>query len=257
VEWRVLDSAIARLTPDSNLEATSRTIQGVRAGLARVVATVGRWRTDTAFVRVGLSRVSLLEDDFSTLHWRVLGDPVPIRLRERQGQALLLRAGRDWDSGVLSRGTAPLVPGLTVEATLDAPWSAAPDISTEASMALVAPEEFAIIDSLAPQFLRLASISWKGASSRLAYAVGKEIFTEPMGLVATGPRRFAIHVEDDTTVSFFVDRTLRWRSTLRLAAPRAGTRAQIWIAGRSTQDQVRVSAVSVALSARVQSAKKD
>jgi DNA-binding SARP family transcriptional activator len=250
VEWRVLDTAVARLTPDSGAEASSRVIQGVRGGLARVVATVGRWRSDTALVRVGLARVSLLEDELSNVHWRLLGDPVPMRSGERQGRGLLLRAGRDWDSGMLSRGTVPMVPGLTLEATLDAPWSAAPDISTEASMALVAPEEFAAIDSAAPQFLRLASISWKGAAGRLAYAVGKEIFTEPIGAVTTGSRRFSIRVDDDTTVSFFVDRTLRWRSTLRLAAPRAGTRAQIWIAGRATQDRVRVSAVSVALSAR-------
>jgi DNA-binding SARP family transcriptional activator len=257
VEWRVLDSAIARLTPDSNVEATSRSIHGVRAGLARVVATVGRWRSDTTFVRVGLSRVSLLEDDFSSAHWLILGDPVPSHSGERQGRTLLLRAGRAWDSGVLSRGTAPLVPGLTLEATLDAPWSAAPDISTEASMALVAPEELAAIDSAAPQFLRLASISWKGAAGRLAYAVGREIFTEPTGAVATGSRRFAIRVEDDTTVSFFVDRVLRWRSTLRLAAPGSGTRAQIWISGRATQDQVRVSGVSVALAARAHTTKDD
>ncbi|HEY8176520.1 MAG TPA: AAA family ATPase [Gemmatimonadaceae bacterium] len=257
VEWRVLDTAIARLTPDSGAEASSRMIQGVRGGLARVVATVGRWRSDTALVRVGLARVSLLKDELSNVHWRLLGDPVPMRSGERQGHGLLLRAGRDWDSGMLSRGTVPMVPGLTLEATLDAPWSAAPDISTEASMALVAPEESAAIDSAAPQFLRLASISWKGAAGRLAYAVGKEIFTEPIGAVTTGSRHFAIRVDDDTTVSFFVDRTLRWRSTLRLAAPRAETRAQIWIAGRATHDRVRVSAVSVALSARVRATKDE
>jgi hypothetical protein len=259
VEWRVLDSELARLTPDSNAEAASRTIQGVRAGLARVIATVGRWRSDTAFVRVGLSRVSLLEGDFSTERerWRALGNPVPIYTGERKNRALLLRAGRDWDSGILSRSAAPMVPGLTLEATLDAPWSAPPDISTEASVALVAPEEYAAIDSAAPQFLRLASISWKAAAARLAYAVGKEVFTEPIGAVPAGSRRLAIRVEDDTTVSFFVDNVLRWRSTLRLAAPRSGTRAQTWIAGRATQDRVRVSAVSVALSSRDRTAKKD
>ena len=250
IQWRILDGALARFTSDSDTASTMRTIQGVRTGLARVVAAVGRWRSDTALIRVGSEQVSLLQENFGDGldRWRVLGDPAP-SAGELQNPSLLLRAGRDWDSGILSRGTVPIVPGLTVQASIAAPWGTAPDVFTETSLGLVAPEDFASIDSSAPQFLRLASVSWKGASGRLAYAVGKEIFTEPTGESGRTSRRFAIRVEDDSTVSFFVDGARRWRSTLRLTA-RSGTHVQLWIAGRATHDMVRVSAISAALAAR-------
>ena len=259
VEWRVLDSALVRFVAKPDSASTTRTIRGVRLGLARVVATVGRWRSDTAFVRVGSTLVSLVREDFAggLGGWRLLGDPVPVLIHRPQARSLLLRAGRDWDSGMLSRGVVPMTPGLTVEATIVAPWNAAPDVFTESSVALVAPEDYAAIDSAAPQFLRLASISWKGAAGRLVFAVGKEIFTEPIGGSGSGSRRFAMRVENDSTVSFFVDDSKRWRSTLRLTTPSSGTRAQLWIAGRATRGLVHVLAVSVALSPSDRTGKKD
>jgi hypothetical protein len=252
IQWRILDSALARFGADTDTASTVRTIRGVRGGLARVVAGVGRWRTDTALIRIGSDQVSLVQENFAggLERWRVLGDPSPSRSGAREAPFLLLRAGRDWDSGILSRGAVPIVSGLTVQASIAAPWAAAPDVFTETSLGLVAPEDIAAIDSAAPQFLRLASISWRGASGRLVYAVGKEIFTEPTGGSGTISRRFAIRIEDDSTVSFFVDDSRRWRSTLRLTTPRSGTRGQLWISGRATHGMVHISAVSVALAAR-------
>jgi hypothetical protein len=144
-----------------------------------------------------------------------------------------------------------MAPGLSTSATVEAPWNVAPDIATEANLALVVPEEDAAIDATAPpQFLRLASISWKAAAGRLVYAVGKEVFSEPVGPSPARSRRLTLYVEADSTVTFAVDENSRWRSTLRLTTPRAGTRAQIWISGRATAEQVRVTSVSVTLAAK-------
>ena len=258
VEWRLLDTELLRFAGvDVDTTSTTRTVVGLRPGLARVVATVGRWRSDTVFVRVGSIQVSLLQDDFANNleRWRVLGEPRPIQAGKAQSRSLVLRAGRDWESGLLSTRLVPMAPGLTVDATFNAPWSSAPDVLTESSLALVAPEDYAAIDSTAPQFLRLASVSWKGAAGRFIYAVGKEIFTEPV--TGSQSSRFTMHVEDDGTVSFFVDDSRRWRSTLRITAPQSGTRAQLWISGRATKDLVRVTSVSVALSARDRALRRD
>lgn len=251
VEWRVLDTTFVRFTSDADTTSPARTVRGFRPGLARVAATIGRWRSDTAFVRVGSERISLLQETFADLTWwRALGNPPPTLAGNGDGRSLLLRASRDWDSGALSRATVPMAPGLSLTAMVEAPWNVAPDIATEANMALVVPEEDAAIDTAAPQFLKLASVSWKADAGRLVYAVGKEVFSEPVGASPARSRRLAMTVEDDSTVTFSVDDQTRWRSTLRLTTPRAGARAQIWISGRATAEQVRVTSVSVALAAK-------
>jgi hypothetical protein len=130
-----------------------------------------------------------------------------------------------------------------------APWTSPPDVTTEVSLSLVVPEENAVIDSIAPQFLRLASITWKADAGRFAFAVGKDVFTEAVPPSQGATRRLRMVVEPDSTVSFMLDDKQRWRSTLRLTAPRSGSRVQIWISGRGTGAQVRVLSVSVALAA--------
>jgi TolB protein len=252
VEWRVIDSALVRFGgSDADSMASMRRVVGLRDGVARIVATVGRWRSDTSFVRVGASRVALLSGAFSDglTEWRPLGVPAPEAGRTSDAGGLLLRAGREWDSGVLSRRTVPLAPHLTVEASVVAPWMSPPDVTTEVSLALVVPEDRAAIDSIAPQFLRLASITWKADAGRFAFAVGKDVFTEPVAPSHAGTRRLSMVIEPDSTVSFLLDDKRRWRSTLRLTAPRAASRVQIWISGRGTGDQVRISSVSAALAA--------
>jgi len=251
VEWRVIDTGLVRLGgEDSSAWEPRRRMVGLRDGIARIVGTVGRWRSDTAFVRVGTSSVTLLSAAFSggRREWMPLGVPAP-EIDRTAGGGLILRAGREWDSGVLSRGTLPLAPGLTIEASFIAPWTSPPEASTQVSLSLVAPEERAAIDSIAPQFLRLASITWKGDAGRFAFAVGKDVFTEPVAPVPIPERRLRLVVEPDSTVSFMIDDKRRWRSTLRLTAPRAGSRLQVWISGRGTGSQVRVSSVSAALAA--------
>ena len=248
VEWHVLDTAVARLSASEGPSGRSAPmLVGLHAGLARIVAIAARWRTDTAFVRVGSAAASLLEEDFDggLARWRALGRPPPAA-----GNAgLILRAGREWDSGVLLRDAVPLEPGLAVRAAIEAPWQDARDELIETSVALVAPEDESSIDATTPQFLRITSITWKAETGRLIFAVGKEVFTEPARL-ASGAHGLSIEIQRDSTVRFSVDGVQRWQSTLRIAAPRSGRRAQLWISGRATGDQVRLRRVSLSLAGR-------
>lgn len=250
VEWRVLDTGLVRLDSSADSASPTRSIYGARAGLARVAATVGRWRSDTAFVRVGAARIPLLEGLADLSRWRVLGTPAPAITGEGDGRSLVLRADRSWDSGILSRATVPVLAGLTVGAEIEAPWDSPPDIATDAAVALVVPEEDAAIDAVAPQFLKLASVSWKADARRFVYAVGREVYSEPVASQSRKSQRLTLYVEEDSTVSFAIAGQRRWRSTLRLISSRTGSRAQIWISGRATLGQVRLTFLSVALAAR-------
>jgi hypothetical protein len=146
--------------------------------------------------------------------------------------------------------TLPLLPGLELRATVEAPWDSTPDIATEASVSLVVPEEAANVDSLAPQFLKLASVTWKADAGRLVYAVGKEVFSEVIGMTSTPSREIRLLVENDSTVAFTLDGVPRWHSTLRIANPRTGAHAQIWIAARAVDGQVRLTSLSAKLLAK-------
>lgn len=237
VEWLVLDSAIAHAATSAGNDMR---LVGRRPGLVRVAGTVGRWRHDTTFVRIGDQPVPLLESESSVLRrWRAIGAPVPIASGD---QRILLRSDREWDSGILSRSTVPLLPGFVFESALELPLRGARDPATTVSVALVAPEDSSTIDPAAPQFLRYASFSWSADARRYAYAVGREVFTEPAGDSGQALLNLRLRVERDSTVSFAVDGRERWRSTLRVLG-RQGSRAHIWISGRATGSDVHVGGV--------------
>ena len=209
-----------------------------RAGLVRVVADAGRWRFDTALIRVGRTAVTLIEGRGAPADWRLLGYPAPIF--EPGGVAL--NGDGEWESGVLSRVVIPLAPSLVVRASLDSSTGTAQARSPSFSLALVAPEQPAALDSLAPQFLRYASLTWDSDARRLVYAVGREVFSEQ----GARPTTIVMRVESDSTVSFSVSGSQRWRSTLRISGARSASSAQVWLGGRST-GRLRVSGVRVML----------
>jgi DNA-binding SARP family transcriptional activator len=245
-EWSVLDSALARLVQPDDSASDSVVLVARRPGLARIVGNMGRWRYDTAFVRVGDRGVTLIEPSGDPLReWRVLGAPAPMRLAAGE---IVLNADREWDSGVLSRRTLPVLTGLTLTATLDVPLGAARDPSTAVSVSLVAPEDPASIDAAAPQFRRYASFTWSADADRFVYTVGREVFSEQASSVMeSSPFAVRLRVERDSTVSFRVDGRARWRSTLRVIGAGQEPRSQAWISGRATAGSARVSGIGVVL----------
>ena len=249
IEWKVLDSAFIAFADARDSNASTRRVRGVRQGLARVAATLGRWRSDTAFVRVGSDSIRMIDESFNDLSkWRALGRGA--RRLKGDERGLLLSGQRDWETGLLSRTILPLSPGLEVRVTIDAPWDATPDIASEASVSLIVPEDETSLDSVAPQFLKLVSVSWKADAGRLVYGVGKEVFSEAVGMTPARSRQIRIFVEEDTTVAFSLDGVPRWRSTLRVVNPRTGSRAQVWIAARAIEDQVRIKFFSAKLTTK-------
>lgn len=237
----VLDSMRARIIVDS--ATGTRHLVGRQAGLVRIVADVGRWRFDTASVRVGSAPLTLSDGPARPAEWRVLGDPRP----GVGSTGVALNGDREWESGILSRLVVPVVPGLSVSVSLSGAFASASAASSTVSIALVAPEHPTTLDSLAPQFLRHASLTWDADARRTIYAVGREVFSQQALLESeSGPVMIEIRVEPDSTVSFGIAGRQRWRSTLKLVGARSASRAQLWIGGRST-GAIRVSGVRVML----------
>jgi DNA-binding SARP family transcriptional activator len=259
VRFIILDSALvkASLRPviDSLHLSTRIRLFVTGKGLARVAISAGNWRADTAFIPIGQETLALVHEDFeSGLNksvWRTLGDPVPqlARARGANGSAALLPNGdREWESGLLSSKVFPVSPGLSVEALVQAPFAGAATSAGSLEMALVAADPAEVLDSVAPQFLRLARVAWLGDAGRLSYSVGREIFTEPITrLSGSSSHLVRISIGDDDLVSFFVDGVRRWKSSLRVRTSGDNSRAQLWLASQATGAKVSFDEVSVQL----------
>jgi DNA-binding SARP family transcriptional activator len=247
--WTVIDGEVIR-TPhrDSATSGSERRFVALRDGLGRVAVTIGGWRFDTAGVKVGEGSIILLRDGFDGngigAAWHALGQPTPTATR---GAGLSLNADREWESGVLSRATVPLRSGLSLRATLRAPFHIQ-TAATSASISLVAPEVSEDIDQVAPRFLRLIAMTWNADAGRFIYAAEREIFAEavPAGK-DSGARDVEILINADGTVSFLVDGVVRWRSTVRVLRLNRFTRAQVWLSGQDTGAQVLLNNVIVAI----------
>jgi DNA-binding SARP family transcriptional activator/dipeptidyl aminopeptidase/acylaminoacyl peptidase len=238
--FRVVDSDVASLA--SAGDSVSRLLIGRRSGLARVVASVGGWRVDTALVRLGTDAVVLADGSPDARQWRWLGHP-PSRATS---VGVVLNADGDSENGLLSRDIVPVMPGLELSADFDGLDAVALQRAS-LSVAVVAPEQAGVLDSLAPQFLRHISASWDGDARRLILAAGREVHAEQTALALDGSvLRFRLRVESDSTVSFHVGGVQRWRSSVKVIDARGVRRAQAWIGGRST-GALRVSAVRVEL----------
>lgn len=235
--WRLLDSALARAVAGS--ERNELRIVPLSNGIARIVASVGGWRSDTALVALGMGPITILGRDGSSRFWRSLGRPSPTVLTDN----VVLSSDREWDSGVLSGNTVPLVPGFVLQTTLQLPLSESRDPAAGATVALVEPEDSTTIDFDAPQFLRHASVSWSAESARLVYAVGREFFSEAVSLAVPAPGSpltVQMRIEHDSTISFRVAGQQRWRSSLRVITPRRSPRAQVWVSARATGDRAQL-----------------
>lgn len=268
VRWTLLDSGAARfvrvmdekqsLHSSDTSTSTSGWLVGRRSGFARLVASLGGWRTDTAYIPVGAGPLALAREDFesglSKDTWISLGEPAP-RVERRSGRlagaGLAPMADREWDSGVLSRSVFPIRSGLSLESWMRAPFTSTSVPSATAAIALVAEEPSEALDSVAPQFLRLVSITWRGDAGRIGYAVEQEIFTEPAAALGDGNAHlFRFTIESDGRVAFYADGKLRWRSTGRARRSGKNSSAQLWLGGRGTGAAVTFDDVSVWLSGK-------
>lgn len=241
--WSAVDTDLLTALPARTDLPLEQRFVVRRDGLARVEVTIGAWRSDTAYIRVGSGPLTMLREQFLgtgvSRSWRALGRPIPtIGALDDGRRALLINADRQWESGVLSSAPVPLQAGLAVEATLHAPFQVQA-AATTASLALVASDPVTAIDAEAPTFLRLISMTWNAEARRFVYAAEREVFAEaiPDGRIA-GTRLLSLLINADGTVSFFVDGALRWRSTLRVTRVDRAARAQLWLGGQDTGARV-------------------
>ena len=256
LEWVTLDNTVAlRPRTEGQLPANgtgSRTLVARTAGLGRTVAKAGAWRADTVFTLIGETPLTIMLDDFTgglnASRWYVLGNPSPL-VASSAGHAgsagLVLRSDRQWESGVLSKEVFPLRPGLTVSGRVRAPFASSghPGGFT---LALVAAEAANAIDVAAPQFLKVAALSWLPEAGRLAYSAEREFWSEVVRFArADGWHSFTIEVEGDGRVAFHVENELRRRSSIVLTGKEGDPKVQLWIGGRATGDAVVVDDVRV------------
>jgi DNA-binding SARP family transcriptional activator len=245
-QWSLLDSNKATLLPAHDDEPGRLVARHV--GLVRVVGNLGHWRFDTAYVRIGNRAVALIDVSDGLRAWEPLGDPEPRETGRVNEHLFALNADREWESGILSRSVVPVLPGLSVTATVTAPFASADDPAMSVGLSLVAPEDESAIDHTAPQFLKLATFSWSAESGRFVFAVGREVYTVPIGHVRDSAN-VNLRIETDSTVSFKINGAHLWRSTLRIMDTGRDTRTSVWIGGRATGSRVGVAHVSVVLAA--------
>ncbi|MDQ6718268.1 MAG: AAA family ATPase [Gemmatimonadota bacterium] len=250
IRVKVLDSTLVRISGILVVPVTSMTdtiqVTALARGLARVTISAGSWRADTAFIPIGQETLTLLDDNFerglNREAWRALGYPSPTTkggVGAAGSAGLVTRSDREWESGVLSRTVFPVRGGIAADVWVKAPFTDRATAARSFVIALVAADPEEVIDSLAPQFLRLATVAWLGEAGRLSYGVGREVFTEPLSQLGGGSEhRITITVGSDDLVAFFVDGRQRWKSGLRLTTEGDNSRAQLWLGGQGAGEDV-------------------
>jgi hypothetical protein len=235
--------------------ADSVVVRALGKGLARIRVSAGSWRADTAYIPIGQEVLPLLSEDFERGvrrgTWKILGAPDPVieRGAGASGSAgLVARSDREWESGALSKSVFPVRGGLTAEVWVKAPFAQPAGAAKSFVVALVAADPAEVLDSLAPKFLRLATVAWIAEAGRLSYAVGREVFTEPLSVIGRSDvHKIAIEVGADELVVFSVDGQRRWKSSLRVRTAGDNSRAQLWLGSQATEREVVFDDVSVRL----------
>ncbi len=245
--WR-LDPRGPLLPTDSTQSDTSvvRTLVASRLGDANLVSTIAGWRADTLDVSVSPTQPLELRDDFNrglnAATWLSLGAPLPFIARSAAlgASALYPNGDLEWDSGILSRATFELAPGLSVSTRVAAPFGGRPSSATFA-FALVPAQSNAAVDHVAPRFSPLLGIGWDGQSGALTYAVGAQSTTDQPSPGSSHTLRIAVGGEG--AVTFAVDGAVRWKTSLRYLGEVHGTRVRLWIGGRATDSTIAVGEV--------------
>lgn len=233
-------------------DGSGATLTAHREGRAKVIATIPGWRADTLTLAVG-SHSSEVADDFgstiSPARWVLIGEPRPSLVpnpRTTSHHALVLNSGAEWDSGILSRSSIAVQPGLTFTATLLAPFQGR---TSPASVSLGLISAGSIDDSqgAAPrQVTATIGVLWDGQSGAFRYVVGRDSYVDPDGARSDAATHVvSFRVGADSMLTFSVDGRDRWKSSLRYSSELAGARAQIWIGGHATGTDVAVASVNV------------
>lgn len=252
VRWSSLDPAIVQIraisgSPDRVL------LIAERQGSARITVDAPGWRSDTVLVHASPTGIAAVREDFESpslsRFWTSLGSPAPHlgpdAGRGRSG-GLVLNGDAQWETGILGAQFLTLRPGLSVQLWLSAPFTTYGPLGREVSIALVAPDARTSLDSISPQFLKLVSFSWMGDAARFRYAVEREFRTEPAVLLGNANQhRIRITIEPSGQAAFYVDGTLRWRSSVLATTSDGLRRVQLWIGSRATGSLAAVDDVEI------------
>ncbi|MGI8619670.1 MAG: ATP-binding protein [Gemmatimonadaceae bacterium] len=246
VGWTSLDPSVAAVRSVSPGSGERAVVTGQRPGLARIVATVAEWRSDTALIQVGSGGQTPIRDDFEatrlSAQWIALGSPRPsVAPDVGRGRSRGLVPNHDsrLESGILSTSLVSVRQGLMFQSWAAAPFAAAGAMPASMNMSLVVADPRYLAGTVPPRFLKLASITWLGEARRIEYAVGRESQTEPVAaLGSTTEHVFQMLVEPSRRVAFYIDGKLRWRSTVPLGPSAEEQRVQLWLGARAAGSSV-------------------
>lgn len=250
VTWSVLDSGSSPVSLHRNPESHDLTVVADRVGIARLVATIPGWRSDTLPLVVASAALGGFVDSFGggidAARWLALGEPAPYvgaDPSDRTRRALFPNGDLEWDSGLLSRSAFALAPGLRMEARIHAPYAG------RASAAVVSVGfvgALSAADARSPQPEMVVGVTWDGQSGGFRYVAGRESFSDLAAARTDSSSHFvAAGIGTDGVVVFSVDGRERWRSSLRFASDATRPRAQLWLGGHATGAQVAVTDVRV------------
>jgi hypothetical protein len=239
---QLLDEGVGELRRSSLDGGPSHryTLNARKAGDARIAASIPGWRYDTLVIHIASSVEAGFSEDFragiSSQRWTALGIPAPFIKRGPDGVAALFPNGdAQWQSGLLSRDAFALRSGIDVAATFFAPFDEPPLPGALLELALVGVAGNGTIDRTAPQFADYVRVVWDGEASRLTYAVGPEAKSDPLSqLPRHKSHSIRVSIGNNGAVTFYVDGSIRWTSSLRFLGGVTEPQAHIWLGGKAS-----------------------
>ena len=249
VEWSTSDSAVVSV--EGNL------LRPRAVGEARVIGTVGGWRTDTVTVIVGdvtiREAVESFSDDWTRgldlEKWIPFGSPGPSVRTDggpRGGGVFLSNGDRNYQSGAVSREAFSLVDGLTVEVWGSAPFQGVhyQDLTLALVERLRPPATMAMMP---PPFV--AAVHAHGQTGTLAVYAPPLAFRVPLPADPGAWHLYGLQVSGDGQVAVFVDGSPVLHTELDLESL-AADRIHVALAGNSVGREILHGTVRVFRGAR-------
>jgi dipeptidyl aminopeptidase/acylaminoacyl peptidase len=254
LRWSSLDPAVVTVRivaggADAGSEVVELRARGT--GVARITASVGGWRSDTALVRVGGSLVGITEnfDGRSLEAWTVMGNSPP-RVADALGHAaspgLVLTGQARQTSGAISTATFALRPAMSLQAWMRAPFTSGTALASSATIGLVLPPANSVVDVRNGWPVPLVGIEWRGDAGRLVYIAERESRSDPAAAFGAGAaHRVRIEIGHDGRASFYVDDRLRHRSDVRVLESVDAPLVHVFVGSRGAGGRVVVDDVKL------------
>jgi DNA-binding SARP family transcriptional activator len=253
VRWSSLDPGVVTVRAVASADAGSEVVE-LRAratGVARITASVGGWRSDTAVVRVGGALAGMTDtfDGRALEAWTLMGaSPPQIAPGLGQGASagLVLTGQTRQTSGAISTAAFALRQGMSLSAWIRAPFMSGTALASSATIGLVPTAANSVVDVRRAWPIPLVGIEWRGDAGRLVYSAERESRSDPVAAFgAAAAHRVRIEIGRDGRGSFYVDDRLRHRSNVRVLESVDAPLVHVFVGSRGAGGRVVVDDVKL------------